>query len=194
MPRDAKASFKFTTRTLSAPRLLSTAVTNKLETVITLDIGSAVAYSSVSDVFSTPNMVLGAAADFGTQTDTPATGSTDLPGVFNDSELYAKIVVTTGAGAFTNAGTPQFKIVGSDTSTVNATSFALSTGVADISPIVNATTTVSTSTIYYLPVKSTKKYWQFQLNGTASAAVTTSPTYTIKMCGLVTSRDGAQSL
>jgi hypothetical protein len=194
MPRDAKASFKFTSRTLSAPRVTSAAVANKLETVITIDIGSGVAYSSVSDVFSSPNMVLGAAADFGTQTDTPATGSTDLPGVFNDSELYAKIVVTTGAGAFTNAGTPQFKIVGSDTSTVNATSFALSTGVADISPVVNVTTTVSTSTIYYLPVKSTKKYWQFQLNGTASAAVTTSPTYTIKMAGLVTSRDGAQSL
>jgi len=172
----------------------STAVTNKLETAIELDIGSAVAYSSVSDVFSSPNMVLGAAADFGTQADTPATGSTDLAGVFNQSELYAKIVVTTGAGAFTNAGTPQFQIVGSDTSTVNATSFALSTGVAEISPAVNATTTVSTSVIYYLPVKSTKKYWQFQLNGTASAAVTTTPTYTIKMCGLVTSRDGAQSL
>jgi hypothetical protein len=194
MPRDAKASFKFTTRTLSAPRLLSTAVTNKLETVITLDIGSAVAYSSVSDVFSSPNMVLGAAADFGTQTDTPATGSTDLPGVFSDYELYAKIVVTVGSGALTNCGTPQFQIFGSDTSTVNATSFALSTGVAEISPAVNVTTTVSTSTIYYLPVKSTKKYWQFQLNGTATAAVATGATYTIKMAGLVTSRDGAQSL
>jgi hypothetical protein len=139
-------------------------------------------------------MVLGAAADFGTQTDTPATGSTDLPGVFSDYELYAKIVVTVGSGALTNCGTPQFQIFGSDTSTVNATSFALSTGVAEISPAVNVTTTVSTSTIYYLPVKSTKKYWQFQLNGTATAAVATGATYTIKMAGLVTSRDGAQSL
>jgi hypothetical protein len=165
-----------------------------LETVITLDIGSAVAYSSVSDVFSVPNMVLGAAADFGTQADTPATGSTDLVGVFTDSSLFAKIVVTVGAGALTNCGTPQFQIFGSDTSTVNATSFALSTGVVEISPAVNVTTTVSTSAIYYLPVKSTKKYWQFQLNGTATAAVATGATYTIKMAGLVTSRDGAQSL
>lgn len=194
MPRDAKASFKFTSRTLSAPRVTSTAVANKLETTITIDIGSGVAYSSVSDVFSTANMVLGAAVDFGAQVDTPASGSTDLAGVFTDAELYAKIVVSTGAGAFTNAGTPQFQIFASDTSTVNATSFALSTNVTEISPAVNVTTTVSTSTIYYLPVKSTKKYWQFQLNGTATAAVTTSPTYTIKMAGLVTSRDGSQSL
>ena len=193
MPRDAKASFKFTTRTASAPRLASTAVTDKLETTITLT-SSTAAYSSVSDVFSAPNMVLGAAADFGTQTDTPATGSTDLAGVFNDAELYAKIVVTVGSGALTNCGTPQFQIFGSDTSTVNATSFALSTGVAEISPAVNVTTTVSTSAIYYLPVKSTKTYWQFQFNGTATAAVATGATYTIKMAGLVTSRDGAQSL
>ena len=194
MPRDAKASFKFTSRTASGTRLLSAAVTNKLETVITMTLAAAGAYNSVSDVFSTPNMVLGAAADFGTQTDTPATGSTDLAGVFTDAELYAKIVVTVGSGALTNCGTPQFQIFGSDTSTVNATSFALSTGVVEISPAVNVTTTVSTSTIYYLPVKSTKKYWQFQLNGTATAAVATGATYTIKMAGLVTSRDGAQSL
>jgi hypothetical protein len=151
-------------------------------------------YTSSNQVKNFIGCLNGAAADFGTQTDTPATGSTDLAGVFTDAELYAKIVVTVGSGALTNCGTPQFQIFGSDTSTVNATSFALSTGVVEISPAVNVTTTVSTSTIYYLPVKSTKKYWQFQLNGTATAAVATGATYTIKMAGLVTSRDGAQSL
>jgi len=193
MPRDAKASFKFTSRTASGTRLLSAAVTNKLETVITMTLAAAGAYNSVSDVFSSPNMVLGAAADFGTQTDTPATGSTDLPGVFTDSELYAKIVVTTGSTAFTNSGTPQFQIFASASSAVDGTTFALNSSPVEISPAVNATTTVSVSTIYYLPVKSTKPYWQFQLNGTATGAVGAA-TYTIKMCGLVTSRDGAQSL
>lgn len=193
MPRDAKASFKFTSRAASGTRLLSAAVTNKLETTITMTLGAAGAYNSVSDVFSTPNMVLAAAADFAAQADTPATGSTDLDGVFNESELYAKIVVTTGATAFTNAGTPQFQIFGSNSSAVDGTTFALNSGVVEISPAVNATTTVSSAAIYYLPVKSTKKYWQFQLNGTASGAVGAA-TYTIKMAGLVTSRDGAQSL
>ncbi len=193
MPRDAKASFKFTSRTATGTRLLSAAVTNKLETTITMTLGGAGAYNSVSDVFSTPNMVLAAAADFAAQADTPATGSTDLDGVFNESELYAKIVVTTGATAFTNAGTPQFQIFGSNSSAVDGTTFALNSNVVEISPAVNATTTVSSAAIYYLPVKSTKKYWQFQLNGTASGAVGAA-TYTIKMAGLVTSRDGAQSL
>ena len=192
MPRDAKASFKFTTRTASAPRLASTAVTDKLETTITLT-SSTAAYSSVSDVFSTANMVLGAAADFGTQTDTPATGATVLDGVLTDAELYVKLVVTTGATAFTNGGTPQLQVFGSNTATVNATSFALDTGVVELTPAVNATTTVSSSAIYYLPIKSTKKYWQLQLNGTSTGAIT-GATYTIKMAGLVTSRDGAQSL
>ena len=175
MPRDAKASFKFTTRTASGARMASSAVTNKLETEITITTAGAAAYSSVSDVFSTPNMVLAAAADFASQADTPATGSSDLVGVLNDAELYVKIVVTTGAGAFTNAGTPQFQIFGSDSSAVDGTTFALNSGVAEISPAVNATTTVSSAAIYYLPVKSTKKYWQFQLNGSASGAVSTSP-------------------
>ncbi len=192
MPRDAKASFKFTSRTASPPRLLSAAETDKLQTTITLT-SSTAAYSSVSDVFSSANMILGAAADFGTQTDTAAPGATVLDGVLNDSELYVKLVVTTGATAFTNGGTPQLQIFGSNTNTVNATSFALDTGVVELTPAVNVTTTVSSSAIYYLPIKSTKKYWQLQLNGTSTGAIT-GATYVIKMAGLVTSRDGAQSL
>lgn len=193
MPRDAKASFKFTTRTASGTRLASTAVTDKLETTITMTLGAAGAYNSVSDVFSTPNMILAAAADFASQADTPATGASVLDGNFSDSELYVKLVLTTGSTAFTNAGTPQFQVFASNSSAVDGTTFALNSNVAEISPAVNATTTVSSSAIYYLPVKSTKKYWQVQLNGTASGAVGAA-TYTIKMAGLVTSRDGAQSL
>jgi hypothetical protein len=147
----------------------------------------------VSDVFSSANMILGAAADFGTQTDTAAPGATVLDGVLTDSELYVKLVVTTGATAFTNGGTPQLQIFGSNTNTVNATSFALDTGVVELTPAVNATTTVSSSAIYYLPIKSTKKYWQLQLNGTSTGAIT-GATYTIKMAGLVKGRDGSQSL
>lgn len=192
MPRDAKASFKFTTRAASAPRLASTAVTNKLETEITLT-SSTAAYSSVSDLFSSPNMILAAAADFASQADTPATGAGILDGVLNDSELYVKVVVTTGATAFTNGGTPQLQIFGSNSTSVNATSFALDSGVTEITPAINLTTTVSSSAIYYLPIKSTKKYWQLQINGTSTGSIT-GATYTIKMAGLVTSRDGAQSL
>ena len=192
MARDKKASFKFTTSTLSAPRLVSTATADKLSTAITYSAATTVAYQSVSDVFSTPNMVLAAAADFASQADTPATGSADLPGINGQAQsLFVKVIVSNNASV-ANAGSPMLQVFASNASTVDAQG-KLSSSPVEISAGVVITTTVSTSAVYYLPVLSAKPYWQLQLNGTASGG-TSAGVVTIQMAGLVNGRDGAVSL
>jgi hypothetical protein len=192
MARDKKASFKFTTSTLSAPRLVSTATADKLSTAITYSAATTVAYQSVSDVFSTPNMVLAAAADFASQADTAATGSSDLPGINGQGQsLFVKVIVSNNASV-ANAGSPMLQVFGSAASTVDAQG-KLSSSPVEISAGVVITTTVSTSAVYYLPVLSAKPYWQLQLNGTASGG-TSAGVVTIQMAGLVNGRDGAVSL
>jgi hypothetical protein len=192
MARDKKASFKFTTSTLSAPRLVSTATADKLSTAITYSAATTVAYQSVSDVFSSPNMILAAAADFASQADTAASGSSDLPGINGQGQsLFVKVIVSNNASV-ANAGSPMLQVFGSAASTVDAQG-KLSSSPVEISAGVVITTTVSTSAVYYLPVLSAKPYWQLQLNGTASGG-TSAGVVTIQMAGLVNGRDGAVSL
>ncbi len=192
MARDKKASFKFTTSTLSAPRLVSTATADKLSTAITYSAATTVAYQSVSDVFSSPNMILAAAADFASQADTAASGSSDLPGINGQGQsLFVKVIVSNNASV-ANAGSPVLQVFGSAASTVDAQG-KLSSSPVEISAGVVITTTVSTSAVYYLPVLSAKPYWQLQLNGTASGG-TSAGVVTIQMAGLVNGRDGAVSL
>jgi hypothetical protein len=120
MARDKKASFKFTTSTLSAPRLVSTATADKLSTAITYSAATTVAYQSVSDVFSSPNMILAAAADFASQADTAASGSSDLPGINGQGQsLFVKVIVSNNASV-ANAGSPMLQVFGSAASTVDA--------------------------------------------------------------------------
>lgn len=192
MARDKKASFKFTTSTLSAPRLVSTATADKLSTAITYSAATTVAYQSVSDVFSSPNMILAAATDFASQADTAASGSSDLPGINGQGQsLFVKVIVSNNASV-ANAGSPTLQVFGSAASTVDAQG-KLSSSPVEISAGVVITTTVSTSAVYYLPVLSAKPYWQLQLNGTASGG-TSAGVVTIQMAGLVNGRDGAVSL
>lgn len=192
MARDKKASFKFTTATLSAPRLVSTATADKLSTAITYSAATTVAYQSVSDVFSSPNMILAAAADFASQADTAASGSSDLPGINGQAQsLFVKVIVSNNASV-ANAGSPMLQVFASAASTVDAQG-KLSSSPVEISAGVVITTTVSTSAVYYLPVLSAKPYWQLQLNGTASGG-TSAGVVTIQMAGLVNGRDGSVSL
>jgi hypothetical protein len=163
-----------------------------LSTAITYSAATTVAYQSVSDVFSTPNMVLAAAADFASQADTPATGSADLPGINGQAQsLFVKVIVSNNASV-ANAGSPMLQVFASNASTVDAQG-KLSSSPVEISAGVVITTTVSTSAVYYLPVLSAKPYWQLQLNGTASGG-TSAGVVTIQMAGLVNGRDGAVSL
>jgi hypothetical protein len=192
MARDKKASFKFTSQTLSAPRLLSTATADKLGTAITYSGTSGTAYSSVSDVFSTPNMILADATNFTAQADTAASGSSDLAGINGQAQsLFAKVIVSNNS-AVSNAGSPMLQVFASNASTVDSAG-KLSSSPVEISAGVVITTTVSTSAVYYLPVLSAKPYWQLQLNG-ATAGGTGAGVVTIVMAGLVNGRDGAVSL
>ena len=161
-------------------------------TAITYSAATTVAYQSVSDVFSTPNMVLAAAADFASQADTPATGSSDLAGINGQTQsLFVKVIVSNNASV-ANAGSPMLQVFGSSASTVDAQG-KLSSSPVEISAGVVITTTVSTSAVYYLPVLSAKPYWQLQLSGTASGG-TSAGVVTIAMAALVNGRDGAVSL
>jgi len=119
MARDKKASFKFTAVTgATAPQMNQTATTDKLGATITVT-ASSVAYRGASDVFSTPNMILAAAADFASQADTAASGSSDLAGTNGqNSPLFAKVIYTMG-GTLTNIGSPVWKVVASAASTVS---------------------------------------------------------------------------
>ena len=190
MARDKKASFKFTAVTgATAPQMNQTATTDKLGSTITVT-ASSVAYRGASDVFSTPNMVLAAAADFASQADTAASGSSDLNGTNGQTmELFAKVVYTMG-GTLTNIGSPTWKVVGSAASTVSAG--ALSSSPADISAAAPLQTSAGTYVVY-LPVLSSKPYWQLQLTGTASGAAS-GATVQVVMAALVNGRDGAVSL
>lgn len=191
MARDKKASFKFTTRTASLPRLASTATSDALGTVITYS-GTSVAYASVSDVFRTINMVRADAQDFGTQVETAMSGSSDLVGINGQNQdLFVKVIVTNN-GAVANLGTPQLQLFASATNSVDASSFKLDSTPVEVSPAVNITTTASASAVYYMPFMTTKPYLQLQLNGTSSGAA--AGTVTITMAGIVNGRDGSVSL
>lgn len=191
MARDKKASFKFTTVTgATLPQLNQGSVTSdKLGATITIT-ATSVAYRGASDVFSTPNMVLAAAADFASQADTAASGASDLVGTNGQNmELFAKVVYTMG-GTLTNIGSPAWKVVGSAASTTSGG--ALSSSPADISASVPLQTSAGTY-VAYIPVLSSKPYWQLQLNGTASGAAS-GATVQVLMAALVNGRDGSVSL
>lgn len=194
MARDKKASFKFTTvASYASAKLKQTALTDKLST--TIDMTGYAASTQVygaSDVFSTPNMVLAAAADFASQADTAASGAEVLPGINGQAQsLFVKVVYTT-AGTLTNIGTAVFKVVGSAASTV-ATAGNLSSSPADISASVVVNKTAGTY-VAYIPVLSTKPYWQLQFTTLTSATTTDTGTIAIAMAALVNGRDGAVSL
>lgn len=191
MARDKKASFKFTTRTASLPRLASTATSDGLGTTITYS-GTSVAYASVSDVFRTINMVRADAQDFGTQVETAMSGSSDLVGVNGQNQdLFLKVIVTNN-GAVANLGTPQLQVFASATNSTDASSFKLDSSPTEVSAAVNITTTASASAVYYIPFMTAKPYIQLQLNGTSSGAA--AGTVTITMAGIVNGRDGSVSL
>lgn len=194
MARDKKASFKYTTvASYASAKLKQTAATDKLST--TIDMTGYAASTQVygaSDVFSTPNMILAAAADFASQADTAASGAEVLPGTNGqNSPLFVKVVYTT-AGTLTNIGTAVFKVVGSAASTV-ATAGNLSSSPADISASVVVNKTAGTY-VAYIPVLSAKPYWQLQFTTLTSATTTDTGTIAIAMAALVNGRDGAVSL
>jgi len=194
MARDKKASFKYTTvASYASAKLKQTASTDKLST--TIDMTGYAASTQVygaSDVFSTPNMVLAAAADFASQADTAASGSSDLNGTNGQNmPLFVKVVYTT-AGTLTNIGTAVFKVVGSAASTV-ATAGNLSSSPADISASVTVNKTAGTY-VAYIPVLSSKPYWQLQFTTLTSATTTDTGTIAIAMAALVNGRDGSVSL
>jgi len=194
MARDKKASFKYTTvASYASAKLKQTASTDKLST--TIDMTGYAASTQVygaSDVFSTPNMVLAAAADFASQADTAASGSSDLNGTNGQNmSLFVKVVYTT-AGTLTNIGTAVFKVVGSAASTV-ATAGNLSSSPADISASVTVNKTAGTY-VAYIPVLSSKPYWQLQFTTLTSATTTDTGTIAIAMAALVNGRDGSVSL
>jgi hypothetical protein len=190
MARDKKASFKFTAVTgATAPQMNQTATTDKLGATITVT-ASSVAYRGASDVFSTPNMILAAAADFASQADTAASGSSDLAGTNGqNSPLFAKVIYTMG-GTLTNIGSPVWKVVASAASTVSAG--ALSSSPVSISADVPLQTSAGTY-VAYLPVLSPKPYWQLQLTGTASGSAS-GATVQVVMAALVNGRDGSVGL
>ena len=191
MARDKKASFKFTAVTgATAPQMNQGSVTtDKLGATITIT-ASSVAYRGASDVFSTPNMVLAAAADFASQADTAASGSSDLNGTNGQNmPLFAKVVYTMG-GVLTNIGSPVWKVVASAASTVSTG--ALSSSPVSISADVPLQTSAGTY-VAYLPVLSPKPYWQLQLTGTASGAAS-GATVQVVMAALVNGRDGSVGL
>lgn len=190
MARDKKASFKFTdVGTAALPLLASDAASDSLSTVITYS-GTSQAYTSRSDVFRSPNMVQAAAADFASQADTPATGSSDLVGInAQNQDMFLKVIVTNNASV-ANLGTPQLQVFGSDT--YPATASSALTSAVEVSPAINITTTASASAVYFFPVMTSKKYLQLQLNGTSSGAA--AGTVTIALAALVNGRDGSVSL
>ena len=191
MARDKKASFKFTAVTgATAPQMNQGSVTSdKLGATITIT-ATDVAYRGASDVFSTPNMILAAAADFASQADTAASGAGVLPGTNGqNSPLFAKVIYTMG-GTLTNIGSPVWKVVASAASTVSAG--ALSSSPVSISADVPLQTSAGTY-VAYLPVLSAKPYWQLQLTGTASGAAS-GATVQVVMAALVNGRDSSVSL
>jgi hypothetical protein len=191
MARDRKASFKFTSRTASLPRLLSTATSDALGTTITYS-GTSVAYASVSDVFRTINMVRADAQDFGTQVETASSGSSDLVGInAQNQDLFVKVIVTNN-GSVANLGTPQLQVFASATNSTDASSFKLDSSPVEVSAAVNVTTTASGSAMYFIPFMTSKPYIQLQLNGTSSGAA--AGTLTITMAAIVNGRDGSVSL
>lgn len=194
MARDKKASFKFTTvASYASAKLKQDASTDKLATTITMTgyAGTTQVYGA-SDVFSSPNMILAAAADFASQADTAASGAGVLPGINGQNQdLFVKVVYTT-AGTLTNIGTAVFKVVGSDASTV-ATAGNLSSSPADISPSVVVNKTAGTY-VAYIPVMSAKPYWQLQFTTLTSATTTDTGTIAVAMAALVNGRDGSVSL
>lgn len=99
-------------------------------------------------------------------------------------------VIVRNDSAVANLGTPQLQVFGSDTFPATVTS-ALTSAV-EVSPAVNITTTASASAVYYLPVMSSKKYLQLQLNGLSTGLA--AGTVTIVMAAFVNGRDGSVSL
>jgi hypothetical protein len=194
MARDKKASFKFTTvASYASGKLKQTAATDKLSTSI--DYTGYAASTEVfgaSDVFSSPNMILAAAADFTAQADTAASGATDLVGInAQNQDLFVKVIYTT-AGTLTNVGTIDLKVVASAASTVGAK------GNLSSSPVEISATRVVNKTagtyVVYLPVMSSKPYWQLQVTSTTGGTTGDTGTVAISMAALVNARDGSVSL
>jgi len=188
MARDKKASFKFSDVTDATGTLGQDAPADKLSTVITFS-GSK-AYVVASDVYRTYNMITGDAAAFGSQADTPAAGAADLVGInAQNQDLFVKVIYTNSAG-ITGAGTPILTIRGSDSATATDPGGALNSSVP-ISAAVTLSTTASASDVIYIPVMSSRPYWQLQIAGTTSSG---GGTMTIVMAALVNGRDGSVSL
>lgn len=188
MARDKKASFKFANVDDATGTLAQVASSDGLGTVATYS-GSK-AYTISSLVFKTPNMVRADAQDFGDQTETAVSGSSDLVGLNGTNQtLFLKLIYTNNASV-AGAGTPTLTVQGSDASTAGGAGGKLSTSNA-VSPAVALSTTVSTSKVVFLPILTSKPYLQVQIAGTTASGA---GTLTIVAAALVNGRDGSVSI
>lgn len=194
MARDRKASFKFSDISASMPgTLASTAGSDKLTTAITFSGTANQATGTYSDVFSSPNMILAAAAQFTAQADTAAPGATDLVGInAQNSDLFLKVILTT-AGVNTGNGTFALKVVGANASTLTSGRLSHSS-LRDVSASVPVTVQTAGSQVVYIPFMTSKPYLQLIGTGTLAASGTVAGTLTVNMAGIVNGRDGSVSL
>ena len=194
MARDKKASFKFTTISASMPGTLgSVAVTDKLSTTITFTGTANQASGTYSDVFSSPNMILAAAADFASQADTAASGAEVLTGVNGQQQsLFVKLVVT-AAGVSAGNGTLSFKVVGANAATVSSGKLS-DASLRDVTALVPVTVTTAGSQAVYIPLMTSKPYLQLIGTGALAGSGTVGGTLVVQMAGIVNGRDGSVGL
>lgn len=188
MARDKKASFKFANVTDATGTLGAVATSDGLGTVVTYS-GSK-AYTISSLVFKTPNMVRADAQDFGGQTETAVSGSSDLVGLNGINQtLFLKLIYTNN-DAVSGAGSPTLTVQGSASSAASGAGGKLDTSNA-VSPATVLSTTISTSKVVYLPILTSKPYLQVQIAGTTASGA---GTLTIVAAALVNGRDGSVSI
>jgi len=194
MARDKKASFKFTTISASMPGTLgSVALSDKLSTTITFTGTANQATGTYSDVYSSPNMILAAAADFTAQADTAAPGAEVLTGVNGQQQsLFVKIILT-AAGVSAGNGTFALKVVGANASTVSSGKLN-DASLRDVTASVPVTVTAAGSQVVYLPLMTSKPYLQIIGTGALAGSGTVGGTLVVSMAGIVNGRDGSVSL
>jgi len=194
MARDRKASFKFSNITAAMPGTLgSVPTTDKLGTVITFSGSTGQASGTYSDVFSSPNMIQAAAADFTAQADTAASGATDLVGINSQNQdLFVKLVLTTASVVAAN-GTFSFKVVGANASGLGSGKLN-DASLRDVSAVVPVNVTTAGSQVIFIPFMTSKPYLQLIGTGQNAATGTAGGTLTIRMAGIVNGRDGSVSL
>jgi hypothetical protein len=171
----------------------SVALSDKLSTTITFTGTANQATGTYSDVFSSPNMILAAAADFASQADTAASGAEVLTGVNGQQQsLFVKLIVT-AAGVSAGNGTLSFKVVGANAATVSSGKLSDSS-LRDVTALVPVTVTTAGSQAVYIPLMTSKPYLQLIGTGALAGSGTVGGTLVVQMAGIVNGRDGSVSL